>query len=98
MRSFVIHKKGKVNDFLPFGFQSLRNASTMFVWLISHQPTILFSHNKPATINQSVIFFHNKSAPATTMRLVSFSSPFSFVTTIRDKLNNSPIEAACSFL
>jgi hypothetical protein len=36
-----------------------------FVWLISHQPTVLFSQNKPATNNQSVVLFsQNKPAPA----------------------------------
>jgi hypothetical protein len=35
----------------------------LFVWLISHQPTVFFSHNKPATSNQSAVFFsHNKPA------------------------------------
>jgi hypothetical protein len=39
---------------------------SLFVWLISHQPTVLFSQNKPATSNQpTVLFSHNKSAPAT---------------------------------
>jgi hypothetical protein len=38
----------------------------LFVWLISHQPTVLFSQNKSATSNQpTVLFFQNKSAPAT---------------------------------
>jgi hypothetical protein len=37
----------------------------LFVWLISHQPTVLFSQNKPATNNQpAVLFYQNKSAPA----------------------------------
>jgi hypothetical protein len=37
----------------------------LFVWLISHQPTVLFSQNKPATNNQpAVLFSQNKSAPA----------------------------------
>jgi hypothetical protein len=36
----------------------------MFVRLISHQPAILFSQNKPATSNQTaVLFSQNKSAP-----------------------------------
>jgi hypothetical protein len=40
-----------------------RNA--LFAWLISHQPTILFSQNKPATSNQpAVLFSQNKPAPA----------------------------------
>jgi hypothetical protein len=38
----------------------------LFAWLISHQPTVLFSQNKPATSNQPVVLFsQNKSAPAT---------------------------------
>jgi hypothetical protein len=38
---------------------------TLFAWLISHQPAVLFSHNKPATSNQpAVLFSQNKSAPA----------------------------------
>jgi hypothetical protein len=37
----------------------------LFVWLISHQPAVLFSQSKPATSNQpTVLFSHNKSAPA----------------------------------
>jgi hypothetical protein len=40
-------------------------SSALFVWLISHQPTVLFSHNKPATSNQpAVLFSQNESAPA----------------------------------
>jgi hypothetical protein len=38
----------------------------LFVWLISHQPAVLFSHNKSATSNQPVVLLsQNKSAPAT---------------------------------
>jgi hypothetical protein len=37
----------------------------LFAWLISHQPAVLFSHNKPATSNQpAVLFSQNKPAPA----------------------------------
>jgi hypothetical protein len=36
-----------------------------FVWLISHQPALLFSQNKPVISNQpAVLFSQNKSAPA----------------------------------
>jgi hypothetical protein len=39
--------------------------NSLFVRLISHQPAVLFSQNKPATINQpAVLFSHSKSAPA----------------------------------
>jgi hypothetical protein len=39
--------------------------STPFVWLISHQPAVFFSQNKPATSNQPpVLFSQNKPAPA----------------------------------
>jgi hypothetical protein len=37
----------------------------MFVWLISHQPALLYSQNKPAISNQpAVLFSQNKPAPA----------------------------------
>jgi hypothetical protein len=37
----------------------------LFAWLISHQPAVLFSQNKPAMSNQpAVLFSQNKSAPA----------------------------------
>jgi hypothetical protein len=39
--------------------------AALFVWLISHQPTILFSQNKSTINNQSaVLFSQNKPAPA----------------------------------
>jgi hypothetical protein len=39
--------------------------SALFVWLISHQPAVLFSQNKSATNNQpAVLFSQNISAPA----------------------------------
>jgi hypothetical protein len=38
----------------------------LFVWLISHQPAILLSQNKPDTNNQpTVVFSQNKPASAT---------------------------------
>jgi hypothetical protein len=38
---------------------------SLFAWLISHQPAVLFSHNKSATSNQpAVLFSQNKPAPA----------------------------------
>jgi hypothetical protein len=37
----------------------------LFAWLISHQPAVLFSQNKPATNNQpTILFSQNKRAPA----------------------------------
>jgi hypothetical protein len=37
----------------------------LFVWLISHQPALLFFQNKPAITNQSAVHFsQNKPAPA----------------------------------
>jgi hypothetical protein len=37
----------------------------LFAWLISHQPAVLFSQNKPATSNQpAALFSQNKPAPA----------------------------------
>jgi hypothetical protein len=37
----------------------------LFAWLISHQPALLFSHNKPATSNQpAVLLSQNKPVSA----------------------------------
>jgi hypothetical protein len=42
-----------------------RRCLALFAWLISHQPAVLFSQNKPATSNQpTVLFSQNKLAPA----------------------------------
>jgi hypothetical protein len=39
--------------------------NSLFAWLISHQPAVLFSQNKPATSNQpTVLLSQNESAPA----------------------------------
>jgi hypothetical protein len=45
--------------------ESSESDSTL-VRLISHQPAVLFSQNKPATSNQpvAVLFSQNKSPPA----------------------------------
>jgi hypothetical protein len=44
---------------------SSTKVQALFVWLISHQLAVLFSHNKPAISNQpAVLFSQNKSAPA----------------------------------
>jgi hypothetical protein len=41
-----------------------RTINSLFVRLISHQPAVLFSQNKPATSNQpTVLLSHNKPAP-----------------------------------
>jgi hypothetical protein len=40
-------------------------SGALFAWLISHQPAVLFSQNKPATSNQPAVpFSQNKPAPA----------------------------------
>jgi hypothetical protein len=45
--------------------RAVRACISLFVRLISHQPAVLFSQNKPATSNQpAVLFSQNKSAPA----------------------------------
>jgi hypothetical protein len=47
--------------YVPAEFSS----TALLTWLISHQPAVLFSQNKPATNNQpAVLFSQNKSAPA----------------------------------
>jgi hypothetical protein len=34
----------------------------LFAWLISHQPAVLFSRNKPATSQPAALFSRNKPA------------------------------------
>jgi hypothetical protein len=47
------------------GDQEIQTHVALFVWLISHQPAVLFSQNKPAISNQpAVLFSQHKSAPA----------------------------------
>jgi hypothetical protein len=41
------------------------SANALLAWLISHQPSVLFSQNKPATSNHpTILFSQNKPAPA----------------------------------
>jgi hypothetical protein len=35
---------------------------SLFAWLISHQPAVLFSQNKSATSNQPTLFFSQKKS------------------------------------
>jgi hypothetical protein len=47
------------------GAKSTEKIFALFAWLISHQSTVLFSQNKPATSNQpAVLLSQNKPAPA----------------------------------
>jgi hypothetical protein len=47
-----------------------RPSCNFFARLISHQPAVLFSQNKPATSNQpAVVFSQNKPAPAISPQL-----------------------------
>jgi hypothetical protein len=46
-------------------FYNSKTTCSLFAWLISHQPAVLFSQNKSATSNQpTVLFSQNKPAPA----------------------------------
>jgi hypothetical protein len=68
----------------------------LFAWLISHQPAILFSQNKPATSNQpTVLFSQNKPAPATSQpnRLIYSVRLVFYVQTL---LN--PLLSPCDFM
>jgi hypothetical protein len=53
---------------LPYDVEALFTypiSNALFVWLISHQPAVLFSQNKPAISNQpTILFSQNKTAPA----------------------------------
>jgi hypothetical protein len=49
----------------PMSGAGAEEAISLFARLISHQPAVLFSQNKPATSNQpAALFFQNKPAPA----------------------------------
>jgi hypothetical protein len=51
--------------FFLFLFCPVSQIRALFVWLISHQPALLFSQNKPTINNQpTVLLSQNKSAPA----------------------------------
>jgi hypothetical protein len=42
-----------------------RQVGALFAWLISHQPAVLFSQNKPVSSNQpAVLISQNEPAPA----------------------------------
>jgi hypothetical protein len=54
-----------VNLPIPLQWQPYVGVSALFAWLISHQPAVLFSQNKPASSNQpAVLFSQNKPAPS----------------------------------
>jgi hypothetical protein len=56
----LIAEGKKKRDIFKFQF-----SSSLFVWLISHQPAVLFSQNKSDISNQpTVLFSQNKPAPA----------------------------------
>jgi hypothetical protein len=58
---------------------------SLFVWLISHQPAVLFSQNKSATSNQpTVLFSQNKPAPAINHQLNEHAAG------IRETMNSAP--------
>jgi hypothetical protein len=59
-------KKKKEKDDCHVRVQNCKQTKhALFVWLISHQPAVLFSRNKPAITNQpAVLFSQNKPAPA----------------------------------
>jgi hypothetical protein len=55
----------KNNDFPVCRINVNYTSISLFARLISHQPAVLFSQNKPATSNQpAVLFPQNKPAPA----------------------------------
>jgi hypothetical protein len=50
---------------------------SLFVWIISHQPAVLFSQNKPATGNEpTVLFSQNKSTSAISHPRARSTLPF----------------------
>jgi hypothetical protein len=55
--------------------------TALFVWLISHQPAVLFSQNKPATNNQSArsIFLSEQISTSQTNRLHSDTAVINYL-------------------
>jgi hypothetical protein len=81
----------------------------LFVWLISHQPAVLFSQNKSAASNQPAVFFsQNKSAPVIShqsneqvvcrpLALSSSSKPhksYQTSSTVRDRVQALPASSS----
>jgi hypothetical protein len=61
----IIISEGALWELFRISRDCSREAITLFVWLISHRPTVLFSQNKSAISNQpTVLFSQNKPAPA----------------------------------
>jgi hypothetical protein len=48
-------------------------AATLFVWLISHQPAVLFFQNKPVT-SQQYFSFRTNQPPATSQQYFSLGT------------------------
>jgi hypothetical protein len=60
-------------------------ACALFVWLISYQPTVLFSQKKAVTSNQpAVLFSQNKSASATSHQPNEHAVGFDLVLVVPD--------------
>jgi hypothetical protein len=59
---------------------SIVTAGSMFARLITHQPSVLFSQNKPVTSNQpAVLFSQNKPAPAISHQPTEHAAGFGYV-------------------
>jgi hypothetical protein len=64
IRMVVAFEEQSIGREIPAYNTWLFDTIGLFVWLISHQTTVLFSHNKSATSNQpAVLFSQNKPAP-----------------------------------
>jgi hypothetical protein len=67
---------------------------TLFVWIITHHPALLFSQNKSTPTNQPIVFFHNKSTPVTNQasKLLVFKDNFQ----VMHKNQTKPASLACA--
>jgi hypothetical protein len=64
-----------------------------FVRLISHQPAVLFSQNKPATSNQpAVLFSHSKSAPAISHQPNEQARTIQELILLKNNINHMPLK------
>jgi hypothetical protein len=74
---------------------------SLFAWLISHQPAVLFSRNKSAINNQpAVLFSQNKPAPAISHQpnehdLRRKKRPFLFMLTVKTSRTLFNVQCSC---
>jgi hypothetical protein len=62
-----------VTNFVTSSQITSDSANALFAWLISHQPALLFSQNKPTTSNQPTVLFSQNKPTTSNQPTVLFS-------------------------